>query len=85
MDPFDAVMGRLDPLGLMERYVEYLTRTCEDDLHDQFGVEFVREPRKDLPLKVDWTLTPGCLDETRERLDYTPLADKAAGDGSDGE
>lgn len=45
VDPFDAVMGRLDPLDLMERYVEYLTRTDEDALYYQFGVGVVWEFR----------------------------------------
>ena len=41
-DLFDAVMGRLDPLDLMEGYVDYLGRTCDDDLYYQFGVKVVR-------------------------------------------
>lgn len=45
MDPFDAVMGRLNPLDMMKRYVEYLTRTDEDALYYQFGVRVVWEFR----------------------------------------
>lgn len=79
VDLFDAVMGRLSPLDLMERYVEYLTWTDEDALYYQFGVKAVwefREPEKDLPLRFDMTLDPKCLDGPCERLDFTPLAER---------
>lgn len=45
VDLFDAAMGRLDPLDMMERYVYYLGRTSDGDLAEQFGAEVVRRPR----------------------------------------
>lgn len=46
MDPFDAVMGRLNPLDMMARYVDYLGRTSDEDLDQQFGVSVVRKARR---------------------------------------
>ena len=88
VDMFDAVMGRLDPLDMMEMYVNYLGRTSDEELYEQFGVSVVREirePKKDLPLRFDMSLDPKCLDGPCEILDYPPMADKEFGDGSEGE
>lgn len=35
----------VDPLDLMEGYVDYLGRTCDEDLYYQFGVRVVRKGR----------------------------------------